>query len=213
MKPLRHRPHVYIRKEAISKKLPKRRTKTGPGRPQARPRDRKTRHLPLFEAPQSPRGTPAPRRPPSSAQTFTQIFLVFALERSLAVARTPLTVREQTGWSDRSPPGPLLHRRHGPTSARSAERGALGWRGWTASAHRRGPQRRPFQMERGDWWVAGLKRGSDWPVRVARQGRCAAIFKRRGAMKATELAFSAMSATFAPSLGGKYGHTAHHAAF
>ena len=40
-------------------------------------------------------------RPPSSPQRFHNFFS-FCFERSLAVARTPLTVREQTGWIGRS---------------------------------------------------------------------------------------------------------------
>ena len=59
-------------------------------------------------------------------------FLRFCSERSLAVARTPLTVREQTGRSDRSPPGPPLVRRHGPDSSLAARlrKARLAWLCW-----------------------------------------------------------------------------------
>ena len=109
--------------------------------------------------------------------------------------------------------GPLLPGRHGPGSAQPAEDGTFGRRGRAGRAHRRWRQRRPFQMERGDWSVAGLRVGADWPARAGRQGRSAAIFKRRGMMKATELAFSATSATFATSFGQNYGAAVQSAAF
>ena len=109
--------------------------------------------------------------------------------------------------------GPLLPGRHGPGSAQTAEDGTFGRRGRAGRAHRHWRQRRPFQMERGDWSVAGLRVGADWPARAGRQGRSAAIFKRRGMMKATELAFSATSATFATSFGQNYGAAVQSAAF
>ena len=131
-------------------------------------------------------------------------FLRFCSERSLAVARTPLTVREQTGRSDRSPLA--LYSSVGTARTVHDQPGCerLGCRGRAGRAEGRGRQRRPFQMERRGWSGAGLGSASDWAARVARQGGCAAIFKRRGMMRATELAFSATSATFSSSLGRFY---------
>ena len=101
MKPLRHRPHVYIRKEAISKKQPERATNTGPRRPQARPRGRSCEYSYPFQGSSITSRHWSTPRPPSSPQRFHNFFS-FCFERSLAVARTPLTVREQTGWIGRS---------------------------------------------------------------------------------------------------------------
>ena len=109
--------------------------------------------------------------------------------------------------------GPLLPGRHGPGSAQPAEDGTFGRRGRAGRAHRHWRQRRPFQMECRGWSAAGLGSASHWTVRVARQGGCAAIFKRRRMMKATELAFSATSATFATSFGQNYGAGVQSAAF
>ena len=77
MKPLRHRPHVYIRKEAISKKQPERATNTGLRRPQARPRGRRSGHLP-FSRLLDHLQTLEHSTTPEFAPTFSLIFSVFA---------------------------------------------------------------------------------------------------------------------------------------